>query len=117
MLHQAGSYGKAVVLPRIGDFAEVITEEGYDGEFFVPGDTTALANAIADLLDNDQRRREMGMNNYMAACGLPISDVVDWYLLHFESVIDQRNNPSDTRRAALPSEKGASEQREMTKLP
>ena len=85
------------MLSRIGEFAEVITEEGYDGEFFVPGDTTALANAIADLLDNDQRRREMGMNNYMAACGLPISDVVDWYLLHFEEIIAERRRGTKSK--------------------
>ena len=41
VLHQAGDYGKAVVLPHIGDFAEVIAEEGYVGEFFEPGDARA----------------------------------------------------------------------------
>jgi glycosyltransferase involved in cell wall biosynthesis len=87
VLHQAGSYARAAVLPRIGDFAEVITEEGYDGEFFTPDDASSLAQAIANILDDDERRRELGMRNYMAACGLPISDVVDWYLLHFESII------------------------------
>ena len=117
VLHQAGGYGKAVVLPNIGDFAEVISEEGYVGEFFQPDDPATLARAIARILESDDLRQQLGMRNYLAARGLPISDVVDWYLLHFESVIDQRNNPSDTRRAALPSEKGASEQREMTKLP
>ncbi|MBK8047429.1 MAG: glycosyltransferase [Anaerolineales bacterium] len=102
VLHQAGSYGKAVVLPRIGDFAEVITEEGYDGEFFAPDDIGALAQAIANLLDNDERRREMGMNNYMAACGLPISDVVDWYLLHFEEIIAERRNGKKSKAAPAP---------------
>src|SRR5690606_22297946 len=49
VLHQAGSYGRAVVLPKIGDFAEVITEEGYDGEFFNPTDAQTLAGAIARI--------------------------------------------------------------------
>lgn len=44
VLHQAGSYGKAVVLPNIGDFAEVITQEGY-GEFFNPDEPATLARA------------------------------------------------------------------------
>lgn len=100
VLHQAGSYARAVVLPRIGDFAEVITEEGYDGEFFTPDDAPSLAQAIANILDNDDRRRELGMHNYMAACGLPISDVVDWYVLHFDSIIAaHRRRPATTDQA------------------
>ena len=86
VLHQAGSYGKAAVLPRIGDFAEVIAEEGYDGEFFVPDDVASLAEAIQNVITNPERRRELGMRNFWASRGLPISDVVDWYLLHFEAI-------------------------------
>lgn len=90
VLHQAGSYGRAVVLPQLGDLAELITEEGYIGEFFAPDDPQSLAAALARLLDDPQRRREMGMQNYLAACGLPMADVVDWYLLHAETLLDKR---------------------------
>lgn len=89
VLHQAGEYGKAVVLPRIGDLAEVITEEGYTGEFFEPDDAASLADAIARILDDPQRRREIGMQNFLAAHGLPMSEVVDWYLLHFQELLRQ----------------------------
>jgi glycosyltransferase involved in cell wall biosynthesis len=87
VLHQAGAYGKAVVLPNIGDFAEVITEEGYAGEFFLPDDIPTLADAIARILDNDERRRELGARNFLASQGLPLNDVVDWYLLHMETIL------------------------------
>jgi len=90
VLHQAGEYGKAVVLPHIGDFAEVIAEEGYRGGFFEVGSVQSLAGAIAALLDNPQERAVMGQHNYSAAHSLPISDVVDWYLVHFEYLLDQR---------------------------
>ncbi len=90
VLHQAGDYGKAVVLPMIGDLAELITEEGYTGEFFEPNDPQSLADAIARILDEPERRIEMGRQNYLAARGLSLDDVVDWYLLHIESLIDQR---------------------------
>ncbi len=86
VLHQAGDYGKAVVLPKIGDFAEVITEEGYTGEFFDPESVESLANAIGSLLDNPIKRREMGQQNFMASHGIPISEIVDWYLLHFQTL-------------------------------
>lgn len=87
VLHQAGDYGKAVVLPHLGDFAEVIKEEGYTGEFFEPADAGSLAAAIARVIDDPARQREIGVQNYTAARGLPMSDVVDWYLLHFEEIL------------------------------
>lgn len=107
VLHQAGEYGKAVVLPRIGDFAELIGEEGFTGEFFVPADGAAgaesLADAIARVIDDPERRRAIGTQNYLAAHGLPIADVVDWYLLHFQELL----TPAPQRRAR-PQRQGAS---------
>ena len=102
VLHQAGSYGRAVVLPKIGDFAEVITEEGYDGEFFDPADAQTLANAIARILDSDERRQELGMRNYLASQGLPIADVLDWYLLHFEEIIARHPKRAAKHRMPAP---------------
>jgi glycosyltransferase involved in cell wall biosynthesis len=90
VLHQAGDYGKAVVLPHIGDFAEVIAEEGYAGEFFAPGDAQSLAAAIARVIDDPIRRQRLGAQNYAASRGLPIAEVVDWYLLHFQMLIEQK---------------------------
>ncbi len=87
VLHQAGDYGKPAVLPNIGDFAEVIKEEGYDGEFFEPNNPESLAGAIARIIDNHEHRQELGMKNFLASKGLPISDVVDWYLLHMMTLI------------------------------
>jgi glycosyltransferase involved in cell wall biosynthesis len=84
VLHQAGSYGKAVVLPKLGDFAELIAEEGYTGEFFVPDDPGSMAAAIARFIDDPAYREQIGAQNFTAASGLPMSDVVDWYLLHFD---------------------------------
>lgn len=87
VLHQAGDYGKAVVLPMIGDLAELVAEEGYTGEFFEPNNPQSLADAIGRILDEPERRIEMGHQNYLAARGLPLGDVVDWYLLHIEALL------------------------------
>jgi glycosyltransferase involved in cell wall biosynthesis len=86
VLHQAGSYGRAAVLPEIGDFAEVIADEGYTGEFFEPGNVLSLADAMARVLNDPERRRDIGARNFLAARGLPIADVVDWYVLHFQEL-------------------------------
>jgi glycosyltransferase involved in cell wall biosynthesis len=90
VLHQAGGYGKAVVLPNLGDLAELVLEEGYDGEFFEPTDSNSLAEAIARVIDNPERQNEIGLRNYTAANGLPISEVVDWYIIHFEELLKKK---------------------------
>lgn len=88
VLHQAGEYGKPIVLPDLGDFAELIREEGYDGEFFVPENPQSLAQAITRFIVSPDYRYQCGLNNYMAASGLPMSEVVDWYLFHFERLLN-----------------------------
>ena len=90
VLHQAGGYGKAVVLPNLGDLAELVIEEGYDGEFFEPTDAKSLADAIARVIDNPERQLEIGLRNFTAANGLPITEVVDWYLIHFEELLKRK---------------------------
>ena len=96
VLHQAGNYGKAVVLPNLGDLAELITDEGYAGEFFTPEDPQSLATAIAQVIDNPQRRYELEQQNYLAACGLPMTEVVDWYLFHAQHLFEPKKHPSPT---------------------
>ncbi len=87
VLHQAGSYGKAVILPNIGDLGELIREEGYAGEFFEPDDAQSLADAIQKVVENDDYRRELSLKNYYAAVSLPMADIVDWYYLHFLKIL------------------------------
>ncbi len=83
ILHQAGSYGKACVLPKIGDLEKLIEEEGYQGELFLPGNVESLSQAIENVLSNDDYRMELGRANYMAATSLPLEEITDWYMLHF----------------------------------
>ncbi|GAB4530071.1 MAG: glycosyltransferase family 4 protein [Anaerolineae bacterium] len=92
VLHQAGSYGKAVTLPHLGDFAELIAEEGYTGEFFQPDDPYSMAESIRRFLDDPDHRRRVGTQNYVAASGLPMGEVVDWYLFHFERLLQTQPN-------------------------
>jgi glycosyltransferase involved in cell wall biosynthesis len=90
VLHQAGDYGKAVVLPMLGDLAELVQEEGYGGEFFEPENPASLAEALTRLLDDPARCLELGRQNWLAANGLSIGDVVDWYIFHFQDLLDRR---------------------------
>ena len=91
VLHQAGEYARAAVMPRIGDLADLIEEEGYRAEYFEPEDADSLADALWRVIERPERARELGQANYLAACGLPLSDVADWYLLHFERLLARRS--------------------------
>jgi hypothetical protein len=54
--------------------------------FFEPENVTSLAQALEQLLLDPAASHRLGLQNYAAACGLPISDVADWYLLHMQTL-------------------------------
>ncbi len=87
VLHQAGSYGKAAIIPKIGDLKELVEEEGYAGEYFEPGDVAGMANAVEKLLTDHEYRNELGKRNYIAAASLPMDEIADWYLMHFRKLL------------------------------
>ena len=86
VLHQAGSYGKAVVLPDLGDLGILVREEGYRGQFFNPTSVESLADAVEKIICNDAYRVELAKANYQAACSLPMETITDMYLQQFEAL-------------------------------
>jgi len=89
VLHQAGSYGKAVVMPNLGDLATLIEDEGYRGEFFEPESVTSLANAIEAIVTNNKHRIELETDNYKAATAFPMERITNMYLSEFEAIINK----------------------------
>ncbi|TRX59619.1 glycosyltransferase [Fulvivirga sp. M361] len=83
VLHQAGSYGKAAVLPRLGDLERLMDSEGYCGSYFEPESVESLANALEMVLTDEEYRHALGVKNYRASTSLGMSDIADWYLIHF----------------------------------
>ncbi|MBP1840599.1 glycosyltransferase [Formosa algae] len=90
VLHQAGSYGKAVVMPDLGDLASLVKEEGYKGEFFDPNSVESLAVAIENIVTNNGYRIALGQANYKAATALPMSKITDMYLETFKEIIEKK---------------------------
>ncbi len=90
VLHQAGSYGKAVVMPDLGDLSILVKEEGYNGEFFDPKSVDSLANAIEKIVLDKEYRISLGKTNYKAATALPMSKITEMYLQEFKA-IQQKN--------------------------
>jgi glycosyltransferase involved in cell wall biosynthesis len=87
VLHQAGSYGKPAIMPNLGDLAMLVEDEGYAGEFFEPDSKESLADAIQKVLEDEEYRIKLAKQNYFAAASLPMSDLVDWYNLHFQKLV------------------------------
>jgi glycosyltransferase involved in cell wall biosynthesis len=90
VLHQAGSYGRAVVMPNLGDLATLIEDEGYRGEFFEPESVVSLANAIKAIVTNDAYRIQLGEANYKAATAFPMERITNIYLDEFNKIIDKK---------------------------
>jgi glycosyltransferase involved in cell wall biosynthesis len=98
VLHQAGSYGKAVVMPNLGDLATLIEDEGYRGEFFEPESVTSLANAIEAIVTDESYRIKLGEANYKAATAFPMTRITDIYLEQFETIINKKQTSKSTYR-------------------
>lgn len=90
VLHQAGEYGRAAVLPRIGDLVDIIEEEGFRGVYFEPDNPNSLADALAEVLDNPTQRESLGRRNFAAATGIPMSEVVQWHAAHISRILEAR---------------------------
>lgn len=108
VLHQAGSYGKAVVMPDLGDLALLVKNEGYLGEFFEPTSVGSLANAIEALVVNEAYRLRLAKQNYKAATAHPISQIAEMYLEAFKQIIERKrvvnlmiNSNTNTHEAIL----------------
>ncbi len=95
VLHQAGSYGKAVVMPDLGDLALLVQDEGYKGEFFDPTSVASLASAIEAIVTNDAHRIALGKANYEAATAYPMEKITAMYLEHFKSIISRKSPQKD----------------------
>ncbi len=96
VLHQASSYGKAAVLPNIGDLTRLIEEEGYTGSYFQTNDKKSLAEAIELLLVDDEKRRQIARQNYEAAATLPMSEVCHRYTEKFRQILHTQPKPNKT---------------------
>ena len=101
VLHQAGSYGKAVILPNLGDLASLIEDEGYRGEFFETENVESLANAIENVVENDAYRIELGEANYKAATAYPMERITQIYIDEFKKISTKKMMSNTTNVTAI----------------
>lgn len=90
ILHQAGSYARACILPMIDDLKRIVEEEGYGGAYFETDDAESLARAVTHLLNHPEERKLYEDMNYKAARGLPMNELAEWYLLHAQQLLSSK---------------------------
>ena len=84
VVHQACQYGLPMVAAAIPEIVEIAKEERIAVEFYEPGDGRTLTNHLTRLLLSKDLRRTFSEQNFLAAQGTPISQVVDDYLRLFQ---------------------------------
>lgn len=77
VLHQAGDHSRAVIMPAIGDFLDLMHEQGFEGEPFRPDDADSLAEAVQRLIEDPDRHRAIGEANRRAAGAVSMDDVAE----------------------------------------
>jgi glycosyltransferase involved in cell wall biosynthesis len=86
VLHQAGSFGKAVVMPDLGDLTLLVEEEGYKGAIFEANSSKSLATAITSLLDNDSLRKEIAKTNFNAANAMSMDKICNIFIKEIKKI-------------------------------
>lgn len=99
VLHQAGQFGRAAVMPRIGDLADLVEQEGYAAHFFAPGDVESLTSSLREVLFNRENAQRLGLKNHQAASGLTLSEVADDYLRRLRELQETRWKSANTPAA------------------
>ncbi len=85
-LHQAGAFGRAVVVPEVGDFVGLLEDEGFKGVSFEPTSSDSLRAALERVLEDGELRAEHGATNHAAANSLPLADIAGWHHHHLAQV-------------------------------
>lgn len=82
--HLACEYGVPIVCADIPDFREMAQDEDLAVEFYETGDAESLGDTMLGLLQNEERMREMGEQNFYAALRQTMPQIMRKYLRSFD---------------------------------
>jgi glycosyltransferase involved in cell wall biosynthesis len=82
--HLACAYGVPIVCADLSDFRQMAAGEDLAVEFYQAGNARDLADCLIRLLENPERQRAWGMQNFAAALRVTMPNIVQKYLRHFE---------------------------------
>jgi glycosyltransferase involved in cell wall biosynthesis len=86
--HLACEYGLPVICADILDFRRMGEDEQMAIRFYQTGDAKGLADCLCNLIGNPALLREMGAQNFSAAVGMTMPQIIGQYLHSFD--IQQR---------------------------
>lgn len=98
VIYRAMSYGRAVLASDLLDYRALAQDENLELTWFEPGNPTALAAALAGLLDDPERRHRIVSHNLSAMKRLGPTQTVDAYLAGFAN-----GHPRVVERPAVPA--------------
>ena len=81
--------GLPVVAPAVGTLPELV-RPGVTGELFPPGDRTALAHHLVELLTSPERRARMGAAGREEAQSMRMDRAVARYFDLYEELLEPR---------------------------
>ena len=85
-LIEALASGLPVIATRVGNNVELV-KDGWNGRLLDPGDRDALREAMADLMECESKRIDMGRNSLTAAQPFGIETSMRAYVSSYESLI------------------------------
>lgn len=94
VLHQAGSYGRAMVMPKIGDLSLLIDSEGYQATFYEPNSVDSLVQSILKVMRNSAYRMLQESHNFKVASTYSMDKITDKYLTEIDKLNQSKNRLS-----------------------
>jgi glycosyltransferase involved in cell wall biosynthesis len=88
--HLACEYGLPVICADISDFRQMGEDEQLAIRFYPTGNAESLAECLCDLIGDPELLREMGAQNYAAAMGMTMPQIIRQYLRSFDIQTNQR---------------------------
>lgn len=93
VLHQTASFGTVPVFPNIGDFVDVVQDEGLSGFHFEPDSAVGMADAMRHALSDLDASQNMADANRRAAAGVPLSHVAGFHVSKIHSLSNSIDAP------------------------
>jgi len=82
--HQACQYGVPLIASALPEFLEMASDESMAVDFFPVGNAAALAGCLIEVLESEEKQRDMAEQNFSAALRMTMPQIIREYLRSFD---------------------------------